>query len=719
LSGRFGETQGMKKSPRTAAIHATASAAGPALSVDDLWAMDRIGPPSLSPDGAQAVCSVARGSMEQNNSSASLWLLPTLAAAGAPAPRRLTRCGDRDGQPAWSPSGERIAFIARRDQQGAKDDTPQLYVIAPDGGEAERVSRFAPGIESFKWLPDGQRIVFAAWVWPELKGAAAQARRYQEFSERKESGYATSEAYYRYWDHSIPMGRVLHLLLLDLASGRVTDLFEGTGLELPRDAAGNEVYDASPDGRRIAFAHDPAPVQLLGNRQVLAEIEIASRRVKTLADDPAWEFGAPRYRPDGRALAATAAHVGERHTAFSQPALIGPGTGWRLLTDPGWDHHVDAPLRWADAGRALLFTAQERGRCHLWRLDVASGAATPAIAFEGGWVQGFDVAAEVTVCASDSARHPVQMHAAHAGAAPLRLERFNDALLAQRRLGEMREVTVRGALGEPVQLWLTLPVGFDAKRKHPVMQVIHGGPFTAAGDTFSYRWNAHALAARGHVVAQINYHGSSGFGFAFRDSIMGRQGELELQDIEAASDWLLQQRWADRRRLSATGASYGGFLVAWMNGHVPAGRYRAYVCHAGVFDRVATFSADSYPERPRDLGALYWQDLPKVMAQSPHAAAAQMSTPTLVVHGALDYRVPDCNGLAYYNTLKARGVDARLLWFPDENHWVLKPRNARLWYREFLDWIESHDAAAAVSPGGAKSRKIAASRAARNENIRP
>ena len=173
---------------------------------------------------------------------------------------------------------------------------------------------------------------------------------------------------------------------------------------------------------------------------------------------------------------------------------------------------------------------------------------------------------------------------------------------------------------------------------------------------------------------------------------MGRQGELELQDIQAATQWLLAQPWADRERVFATGGSYGGFLVAWMNGHVPPwpkGPYRAYICHAGVFDRVATFSADSWPQRPLDLQARYWEDMPRVLAQSPHHFAAQMNTPTLVIHGAQDYRVPDHNGLAYYNTLKARGVDARLLWFPDENHWVLKPQNSRLWYREFAAWLQA------------------------------
>jgi dipeptidyl aminopeptidase/acylaminoacyl peptidase len=671
-----------------------------ALSVDDLWAFERVGAPSLAPDGRRLVCAVTRSDMEANQSSSQLWMLPTDPAAG-PAAMVLTHCGNKDGSPAWSPSGERIAFLARREQQGGKDLTPQLYVMAADGGEARRVSHFAPGIESFKWLPDGQRIVFAAWVWPDLKGAAAQARRYKsEVIERKESGYVTSEAYYRYWDDNVPMGRVLHLLLLDVGSGRITDLFEGTALELPRDAGGNEVYDPSPDGRRIAFAHDPAAVQLLGQRQALAEIEIAGRRVRALADDPAWDFGAPRYRPDGRALAATAAHIGRSHKALAKLAVVDCGgrarPGWRLVSDDesGLDLHVDAPLRWTGDGAALLFTAQQRGRCHLWRQPLMGGE--PSVVAEGGWVQGFDVAADLLVSASDSARHPVRLHARRLSdsAAPQRLDAFNDALLARRTLGEVREVSITGALGETVQMWLTLPVGFNPRRKHALMQIIHGGPFAAAGDTFGYRWNPHVLASRGHVVAQVNYHGSSGFGFAFRNSIMGRQGQLELQDIEAGSDWLLKQAWADGKRLSATGGSYGGFMVAWMNGHIKPGRYRSYVCHAGVFDRIATFSADSYPERPRDLGALYWEDMPRVLAQSPASFAHRMHTPTLVIHGARDFRVPDCNGLAYYNTLKARGVDARLLWFPDENHWVLKPQNSRLWYREFLDWVQAHDAPA-------------------------
>ena len=658
----------------------------PPLNAEDLWALDRIGQIAVSPDGQQVCCSVTRGSLAENKSTACLWLLPT----GEGSPRQLTYCGDKDGQPAWSPGGESIAFLARREQQGQKDATPQLYLISPDGGEAQRKTSFAPGIESFKWLADGRRIVFTAWVWPELKGAAAQGRRHKAEADRKQTGYATSEAYYRYFDHNIPMGRALHLLLLDLATGKITDLFEGQNLELPRDAEGNLVYDPSPNSGSIAFVHDRAASPLMGNRLSLSLIDIASRRVTHLVDSDDWDLGAPRWRPDGLALAATAAQVGKRHTALNQLALVELNGSWQALGESR-DQHVEAPLRWAADASAVYFNAQSRGRCHLWRHDLAAGSLS--MAAEGGWMQGFGLGDGLIVYASDSAAHPVQLHVIRSGQAPQRLDHFNDALLAQRDLGELREVSLTGALGDAVQMWLTLPAGFNPRKKYPLLQVIHGGPFAAAGDSFSYRWNPHVLASRGHVVAQVNYHGSSGFGFAFRDSIMGRQGELELQDIEAGSDWLLAQRWADPRKLSATGGSYGGFLVAWMNGHLPTpGRYRSYVCHAGVFDRVATFSADSYPERPKDLGALYWQDSAKVLGQSPASAAAQMNTPTLVIHGAQDFRVPDCNGLAYYNTLKARGIEARLLWFPDENHWVLKPRNSQLWYREFLDWVEAHQA---------------------------
>jgi len=659
------------------------------FTVEHLWQLERIGAPSLAPDGAQAVASVTRCSMEDNKSESALWLLSTLGGE----PRRLTACGDKDGSPQWSPRGDLVAFVSRREQQGRKDDESQLYVIAPDGGEARRASDVATGVESFRWCPDGRRLLFASWVWPGLRGSKAQAKRHKAFKERKETGYATSEAQYRHWDHHLPMGRVVHLHLLELdregGAGKARDLFEGTGYELSRSGPDATQYDVSPDGRRVVFAFDPAPDKRIDGRRTLAELDLRGGKVRTIAQHPEWDLGAPRYSPDGERVAFVASHQGLKHTMPAQLAVWERERGSWDVVSAEWDHEVHAPLHWEDDGQALLFTAEQRGRQHLWRFDLPDRRAE--VVAEGGWVEAFDKAAGTVVTLVNAATHPGRLLARLPGGRPRRMEHFNDTLLAGLAQGRVEEVWLRGAAGDDVQMWLTYPPGFDARRRWPMLHVIHGGPHTAFGDTWHYRWNAQVMAAQGYVVASVNYHGSSGFGQAFKDSITHRWGELELQDVEAATDWLCAQPWADAQRVFASGGSYGGFMVAWMNGHVEPGRYRAYVCHAGCFDWTAMFADDAYTWHALELGAWYWDDMAKVHAQSPHAFARHMSTPTLVVHGALDYRVPDAQGLAYYNTLKARGVDARLLWFPDENHWVLKPRNSRQWYEEFMAWLRRHD----------------------------
>jgi dipeptidyl aminopeptidase/acylaminoacyl peptidase len=365
---------------------------------------------------------------------------------------------------------------------------------------------------------------------------------------------------------------------------------------------------------------------------------------------------------------------------------------------------VQAPLQWEADGQALLLLAEQKGRKHLWRFDLPDKRAEVVV--HGGSVGAFDKAAGTIVTMTDSATHPGRMHAHLPGADAVRMEHFNDELMADRDSARIEEVWIKGGAAleggpkDDVQLWLAYPPGFDAKKKYPVLHVIHGGPHTAFGDVWHYRWNAQLMAAQGYVVAMVNYHGSSSFGYAFLDSITHRWGELELQDVEAATDWLLKKPWTDRKRIFATGGSYGGFMVAWMNGHVKPGRYAAYVCHAGCFDWVGMFADDAYTWHAKELGAWYWEDMARVHSQSPHAYAATMRTPTLVIHGALDYRVPDAQGLAYYNTLKALNVDARLLWFPDENHWIVKPRNSKLWYEEYFGWLKQHDVGARAGSKG-------------------
>ena len=671
------------------------------IDVDILWQLERLGPVSLSPDGAQVAAAVTRYSMDDNKAHASIWLLSTLGGE----PRALTQCGDKDGQPAFSPRGDLVGFIAKREQQGHKDDEPQFYVIAPDGGEARRVGHVSTGIDAFRWFPDGQRIAFVSWVWPDAKGDAAQARLMTAFRERKETGHATSETLYRYWDHALPTGRAPQLHVMDIQSGRVRNLFEGSGYELERAEPDTNTFDISPDGKRIVFAFDPVDEKRLDNRFSLAELDLKSGRFDVIARDANWTFHAPRYNRDGSEIAFRARHDGLKHTMPAQLAVWERASRRWQVESAEWDHEVHAPLLWEDDGQALLFTAEQKGRMHLWRFDRPDRRASTLV--EGGWVGAFDKCAGTLVTVADAAGHPGRVTACVPGNAPRRIERFNDKVLAGIDLGRHEEMWITGALGDRVQMWLSYPPDFDPKKTYPVLHTIHGGPHTAFGDGWHYRWNHAVFAAQGYVVAAVNYHGSSSFGYAFADSITHRWGELELQDVEAATDWLLKKPWVDKRRIYAAGGSYGGFMVAWMNGHVKPGRYAAYVCHAGCFDWVGMFADDAYTGYAREIGANYWDDMARVHAQSPHAFAAGMHTPTLVVHGALDYRVPDAQGLAYYNTLKARGVDARLLWFADENHWVLKPRNSKQWYGEFFAWLQRH-AAGADKKSAKRARRQAA-----------
>jgi dipeptidyl aminopeptidase/acylaminoacyl peptidase len=663
------------------------------LTVDALWAIARIGAPTLSPDGALACASVTRYDMEKNEDATGLWLFPTGIGADRRMKAKRLTAGDKDSGPRWSPDGRLIAFTAKR----KGDDEPQVYVIAPDGGEARRLTMLSTGCAALKWFPDSKRIGFVSWVWPDVETDAEQAKRRKERKEAKVKAHVTERAEFRYWDHWLTDGREPHVLVCDVATGRCRDVLGGTGLALPPWDPTAEDFDIAPDGRQIALTVDLAAEPGMMNRRDIVTLDLATRRKRVLTEHTVTDDAGPAYSPDGAALVFHSYDTERSFNDQGRLTLLERRTGRMRALAPGFDRGINH-VQWAPDSRSLLFTAEEAGRVGVWRLP--AGAALPSLVVAGGAIAGFAQSRDGSVLAFDraTALHPPALFACHGdGSGERSIETVNRALLARHALGAVRAVKVKGWGGADVQMWITYPPNFDPKKKWPLLHTIHGGPHAAHLDSWHFRWNTQVFAARGYVVAAVNYHGSSGFGQKWLETITGRYGEKEFADVEAGTDWLLRQGYIDRNRMVATGGSYGGFMVAYMNGHTD--RYRAFVCHAGCYDWVSMMATDGYRFFAKELGAFHWDNPARVMRQSPHHYVQRAKTPTLVIHGELDYRVPATQALQYYDTLKAKKVPARLVYFPDENHWILKPQNSQLWYREFFDWIRRYAPAGAARGG--------------------
>jgi dipeptidyl aminopeptidase/acylaminoacyl peptidase len=669
----------------------------PPLDVAALWRLKRVGNPTLSPDGRLVCAAVTSYTMDDNESRTELWLFPT-GLGDAPVagrPRRLT-AGDKDTEPRWSPDGKWIAFTAKR----RDDREPQIYRIAPDGGEAERVTHLATGAASLKWFPDSKRIAFVSNVWPDLTTDAAQGKRMQERKDAKVKVHVTEREAARYWDHWLTDGREPHIFACAVGTGRCRDLLAGSGLALPPWDQDAYDFDISPDGRQIALTTDLAPEPGMLHQRDVVTIDLATRRKRVLTEATGTDDAHPVYSPDGKALVFVSCDTDRAFNDQGHLTLLELRGGKMQALATKFDR-APTHAQWTADAQALHFLAEDRGRVGLYLLPL--GATTPTLLVPGGTLSGFARSRDggVLAYARASSAHPPALYACRAdGGGEHPIESVNRALLATHALGEMRELTVKGWHDEPVQVWVTYPPNFDPAKKWPLLHSIHGGPHAAHHDGWHFRWNTHVFAARGYVVVCVNYHGSSGFGQRFLETITRRYGEKEYADTEAATDYMLKQGYIDRNRLVAAGGSYGGYMVAYMNGHTD--RYKAFVCHAGCYDWVSMMATDAFGFFAKELGAFHWDNPPLVMRQSPHHYVKAAKTPTLVIHGEQDYRVPATQALQYYNSLKAKDVPARLVWFPDENHWILKPQNSRLWYTEFFAWVEKY---AKRGPLGATAKK--------------
>jgi dipeptidyl aminopeptidase/acylaminoacyl peptidase len=661
-----------------ALVRADAPAAKKPMTVEDLWALQRVGAPALSPGGKTAAFTVSTYDPEEDRSNADIWLLDVTTGAA----RRLTSNKASDTSPVFSPDGKRLAFLSRRDG----DKATQLYVIALDGGEAERLTEMPLGVSNPKWFPDGKRIAFVSSVvggdgTPESTKKALEARE-----KSKVKANVSEDRLFRYWDRWLTNDEWPHIFSVDVATRKVTDLLPGSRRFFDlQDGTGR--FDVAPDGNAIVFAANATDPPYRKLNQDLFLVPAAGGAPRNLTEGNPAADGDPVFSPDGKTIAFTREVRADDWPDYRRLALLDLATGKsRMLTD-GWENGVGS-ISFAADGRTIVFSAEERARTNIYAIPVAGG--TPRRIWKGGTASGPAVTpgGEVLFAGNDLSR-PNELAAVKLDGSGLRaLTAFNEVVMARIALGTVREVTFKGAGGDDVQMYVLYPPGFEPGKRYPLVHLVHGGPVGTFGDNFHLRWNAQLFAAPGYVVAMVNFHGSSSFGQKWVESILGAHPEKPFEDVMRATDVLVAEGNVDPKRLAAAGGSYGGFLVNWIEGHTD--RFAALVSHAGVYDLLGQYASDDTYGRNHSYGGYPFTDRDAVEKWSPNRFASAFRTPLLVLHGERDFRVPVTQGLELYGVLTAKGVPARLVVYPDEGHWILKGQNAKHWYGEVLGFLGKH-----------------------------
>jgi dipeptidyl aminopeptidase/acylaminoacyl peptidase len=648
------------------------------LTVDDMWAIQRVGSPAVSPDGRSVAYTVSTYDMEENRSNADIWMAPL---SGGP-PRRLTANKASDSSPAWSPDGKRIAFVSKRDG----DNAAQLYLISVDGGEAERVTEMPIAVSGPKWFPDGKRIAFVSHVIGGAETPEATKKALEAREKNKVKARVTDNRLFRFWDRWLTDNEYPHIFTVDLASKKVTDLLPGSKryFELQE---GTGSYDISPDGSQIAFQANSSeePYRKLNSDVFL--VPSSGGEVRNLtADNPA-DDGDPVFRPDGKAIAYGLDRKADGWPDRTRLAIKDLSTGRTEVLTESWDFSP-TDWKWSEDGSTLVFHAEQRARVNLYAIPARGGA--PREIFHGGTTANAELASDGRVVfVHHSLTRPPELAVVRLdgkGSAPL--TRVNDEIVSRIDWGEVRELTFTGAEDHQVQMFVVLPPGYKAGSKYPLVHLVHGGPVGTFGDAFSFRWNAQAFAAPGYVAAMVNFHGSSSFGQEWVESILGAHPDKPFTDVMKATDVLIKQGLVDPDRMAAAGGSYGGFLVNWIAGHT--NRFKCLVSHAGVYSLLGQSASDTSYGRQHSYGGYPFTNLENVERWSPNRYSKNFETPMLILHGERDYRVPVTQGLELYGVLTAKGVPARLVYYPDENHWILKGQNSRHWYGEVLGWLAKY-----------------------------
>ncbi len=650
------------------------------FSIHDMLAMERISDPAVSPDGSQVLYTVRTTDLEANGGRTDLWLVPV--AGGLP--RRLTTSPESDYQGRWSPDGRTIWFLSTR--SGAA----QIWRLPVSGGEAEAFTDLPLDVSNLLVGPQGRTLAFTLSVFPDSSVTETRARLDAE-DARPSSGQIHDRIFVRHWD-TWKDGRRSHLFVLPTngAGDNPRDVMRGMDADTPSvPFGGAEEMTFTPDGRAVIFS-----ARIAGSTEpwstnfdlFLAPVDGSESPRNITAENPAWDTH-PVFSPDGRSLAYLArARAGYESDRLRIVLRDWPNGESRVLAED-WDRSPHS-LCWSADSKTLFVTAADTGQTPLFAVDVSRGGVRKIV--REGSVRSVACAGKSLVYGLNSLQSPTELYRTDPrGRRREALTQHNRAQLMQCRVGAFEQFSFSGWNDETVYGFVVKPVDFRPEKTYPVAFLIHGGPQGSFGNNFHYRWNPQAYAGAGYAAVMIDFHGSVGYGQAFTDSIRGDWGGKPLVDLQLGlAAALARYPWLDKERIGALGGSFGGYMVNWIAGQWPD-RFRCLVNHDGNLDeRMAYFDTEElwFPEW--DHEGTPWENPRAYEKHNPVNYVQNWKTPMLVIHGAQDYRVVDTQGLGTFNALQRRGIPSRLLYFPDENHWVLKPHNSVLWYETVLNWLD-------------------------------
>ena len=651
---------------------------GEVLTVDRFVSMTRCSDPQISPDGKQVAFVVSEPDIEANRNRTHIWITPFDGGK----PRKFISGQGADFHPRWSPDGDRIAFVSTR------GGSSQIWIIPSSGGEAVQLTDISSGAHGPVWSPDGGLMAFYSFVHPDCPDDSCNAAREAEMHDNPVKARVIDRLLYRHWD-TWKDGKRNHLFIVDVESGETRDLTTGIDRDFPTFPwGGSGEYTFSPDGKEICCVSRTGEMEATSTDTELFVIDLESGEMKRLGGNPAADES-PSYSPDGRYLAWRAQVVPGFEADRWRLMLMDRKNGETRELTPDLDRWV-MEFIWGPGSKKIYFTAGDDGHKPLFSLEIKKGRITKLVGRSNNSSPRISPDGRTIVFARRSFDYPHSIwKIGSKGGDPVRISTFNQQVLNKVEINTAEDVRYEGAAGADIQAFLIKPPDFDPSQRYPAIMLIHGGPQSAFIDSWFTNWNAQTFAAAGYVIFIPNFHGSDGFGQEFVNSISRDWGGKCYEDIMKGLDWLAARDYVDPGRIGAAGASFGGYMVNWIAGHTD--RFAALVSMAGAFNLASKYGVTEelwFPEW--DLGGTPWDNPEDYERFSPHNYAAAFRTPTLVVHGELDFRVPVGEGLQMFTALQRQGVPSKLVYFPDEGHWVLKPKNNIFFYGQFIEWMDRY-----------------------------